>query len=128
MFCAVDVPSTYHEEGWLYDVRQVVGPLIGVALAVACFAVTVVMYEHPSRTLGTGVAGAGGAASVTATPSAAVGGLFTLLTVVVSLLAIGAGVYVALDTSHRVRKLAYASAALSAANLVGFAAFAIATA
>src|SRR5690348_123954 len=108
----MDVPSAYHEEGWLYDVRQVVGPGVALALAVGCFAVTLVMYHHPTRTVGTGTAGAGGAATVTATPPAAVGGLFTLLTVVVSLIAIGVGVYVALDTSHRVRRLAYGAAAL----------------
>ncbi len=111
--------GTYHEEGWLYDLGEARTPLITLILAILCFAVTVVLDQHPSHGLGYG-------RGMVATATGAGEGLFTLLTLVVSLLSAGVGLYVASQNHHRVRLLARVFAGLSMANPGGFVAFAVA--
>jgi amino acid transporter len=111
--------STYHEEGSLYDANQVWGPITGLLVAGACFALTVVFYLHP-------IAGIGEYRGVVSNGTA-IGGLFALLTVVASIVSIGVGLYVASINTHRVRLLARTFAALSLVNLIAFIVFAIAT-
>ena len=117
------VPAgTYHDDGWWSDLGQVRAAMITFALAVICFAVTVLLYYRPASSTPVGAKG-------TVTNAATgLGGLFSLLTFVLSIIGIGVGIFISDENRHRVRRLGRTFAALSAANLIAFIVFAVITA
>ena len=120
----LDGSTTYHDEGWWEDLSEVRGALILLALAVLSFAGVLLVFFNESHL--NGITGSG--AGTTSNGTTAIGGLATVLTVIGSIVSALWAIYTASQNRHRVRKLAWTCAGLSAVNLIAFIAFAIVTA
>lgn len=114
-------PGTYHEEGWFYDLTQVRGAAIALAVAVAGFVATYAVSSSHHGSGGSAQCYRGACANGLDT----LGFLLSVATVVGSLVTLFVGISSALDAGHRVRKLAWSFAALGGVNLVGFTVFII---
>jgi hypothetical protein len=113
----VEGPTTYHEEGWLYDLSQVRGATLALLLGVAGFAATLAVASSHH--------GSGGDVDCTyygacSNALSAYGFLLSAFTLVSSAIGVLVGGYTASQNTHRVRKIAWVYAVLCAANLVAF--------
>jgi hypothetical protein len=114
----VPINIAYHEEGWFYDLTQVRGALLALLVALASLAGLLAVYivqpgPHTVECF------RGGCANGTDL----YGFLLSILAGLSSAIAVIVAAFIALDNTHRIRKLAWACATLSAATFVGFCVF-----
>lgn len=104
------ITATYREEGWLYDLAQVRGALLVLLVALCSFGGLVAVYATRPPYHGPNV-------------TAFYGFDLAVIAGVTSAAGVVIAVSTAVDNTHRVRKLAWACAGVSAATFVCFCVF-----